>query len=53
MGRRQSVDGGRPHPVTVRLSETELAALDRQRGPQSRSEFIRMVLLRGLGGVLQ
>lgn len=45
MGRRQSVAGGRPNPVTVRLSDAELAALDAQRGSLSRSEYLRVAVL--------
>lgn len=45
MARPRSTPGGRPVVVAVRLSETEAAHLDNDRGSLDRGAFLRYVLL--------
>jgi hypothetical protein len=47
MVRPVAVPGGRTLVVQVRLSEAEVAALDRARGSLSRSAYLRWLLQRG------
>lgn len=44
MGRPQSVAGGRPHKVTIRLSEAELRHLKAVSGGLSPADFFRGLL---------
>lgn len=44
MGRPQSVAGGRPHKVTIRLSEAELRHLKAVAGGMSPADFFRGLL---------
>lgn len=46
MARPRQVPGGRAIPIAVRLSPTEVATLDRLRGPMSRSGYLRALILR-------
>lgn len=41
MGRPQSVKGGRPHAVSTKLSDAEVAYVDAARGSLSRAEWLR------------
>ena len=44
--RPQSVPGGRPHVVNVRLSEAEKQDMDQRRGPLTPSEWVRYLMVR-------
>lgn len=45
MGRPRSTAGGRPVAVSTKLSEAEAADMDERRGPLSRAEYLRWLLL--------
>lgn len=44
MGRPRSTAGGRPVPLTVRLSEAEARDMDARKGSLSRSDWIRYLM---------
>lgn len=44
MARPNSTAGGRPHIVSIRLSDREKAALDQQRGTSSPAAYIRSLI---------
>jgi hypothetical protein len=50
VARPQSVAGGRPYSVTVRLSAEEKRRLDGLRGSLSPSEFLRLLLKSDITG---
>jgi hypothetical protein len=45
MGRPRSTAGGRPVAVSTKLSVAEAADMDERRGPLSRAEYLRWLLL--------
>lgn len=45
MGRTSEVAGGRPNVLTVRLSNQEVATLDRLRGSLSRGAYLRVLVI--------
>lgn len=44
MARPQSVAGGRPHVVTIRLSEAEMRKMNALKGSLKAAEFFRLLL---------